>query len=1361
MPGQVEQLEPVPSIETDGWLGYQHFTDPTRLPFNVLTYPSINCLIPSKDKLVPRKGKTLLGQEATVIEAGVHFDTASQGFAAVDYATKELTDTALEFGASANAYNSAVKVDDTHVLNFWAEETSNDLVAQVFAVDPVTGGLTALGSKLVIDTGFAGYNSCAALGDGQHFINFWSGSSNDGFVQVFNVNPSTFAVTALDTKTTFETGVAVSMSCVQVDANHFLNFWATASPTTLAQVAEVDLGTFAVTMIGSPLTVDGAAGNYNSCGMVNATHFINFWQGASNVGKTQVFAVNLSTYAVTAVGSPMTFDAVNASFNSCTLVNSSHFVNFWHSGSSGKTQAFAINLSTFAVTTVGSPFTFDGSIGTYNSCALVDSSGPYHVINFWRSSGSTGDLIAEVFSIDASTFAVDSMGGSLVYDHRSNTVFNSCVPMGVNADGYTIFVNFWGGTKADTTSDDVVALFGVLTTINHLTFSHGCGGINRMLWLAVIVDNAGEGGGDQLIGITYNGVAMTLSQKKEALGAVNLEMYIFYLVAPAVGTHDVVITTDDIDTSIVGLATSYTDALQEAPVTGNQGDDTGVTAFDINTLTTDPASMVVGFFVGSHSIISSNSNIRNDSGHYSFIDSGTVDIGTYSMSVTFALASDVSALTAIMAPISATDQAANWPPIGHKKRYTNDGGYLMEVRVTRTGDENLRDVIEVLLPDPDTDDRLKWYQITENINPLPVTVADRVYMDQFFDTNLNDANSRRNSRLVWVNGTNAIYSWSGGIALIGDVSGGEEDPITITTADGRTWRSLGFIPPEQGGTGNITIAGAVYAVTSGWSTDTLVLPAPGEGGGTGGIVVDDYAFSQIATAVGELGWIAIDSKLGNIDFCRQNKNYMFYGSFNTRQLLMSNAFGKDSTTEIINSQADLNDLIIPVTSNYDLLGICKIRVNIKSIGTPDHMQFDFQISDGSSGVVTDEAITGSAQDIAAGSIDTGVDVQFLQTTGHAVGDFWELEATQGVESLTDLATNAPAWANFWYSIPRVPGEGYVFALGANFWTMEPQEDDMYINDQFGNWNFINTQIAADLMSETISYQPLKQVSASKPIFPYMLTHMDNYLVFVTENKTLDLIGRREFLELPQMDYLSKPIQLDFEAATFHLGSMEYIDKRLWITSPRESVMLCYDNKPENKYWQPPQVITENGILSIVGNTLISHSNLRNQTFNLFTGNSDNGAAFTVRARTALTPASKNLGRSSRAARWDSKFSSNSFLEGYIAGNPELIYTIFRGVNDAAGISHIVKPVISYPSPDTASIGQGVLAGHPLGNDPAFEGAYFNEISRHFKPILNYYFVAIQIACTSKNHSYAILSVGLNLAFSPTGNNTLIGDREIL
>lgn len=385
------------------------------------------------------------------------------------------------------------------------------------------------------------------------------------------------------------------------------------------------------------------------------------------------------------------------------------------------------------------------------------------------------------------------------------------------------------------------------------------------------------------------------------------------------------------------------------------------------------------------------------------------------------------------------------------------------------------------------------------------------------------------------------------------------------------------------------------------------------------------------------------------------------------------------------------------------------------------------------------SITGGVQNIAP-----GIDIIFAGTTGHIVGDYWIIQVDQAITR---------AWVNFYETLPiRKVGEGHIYQLASNFWTMGVQEEQIYVNMSYGQWAVVNSLLSGDQQTESLSLTPLKQASSNKVIDPWLIGNMENDLVYVTVDKNLDYIGRLQLYQLPQVDNLSDPVKLDFLECDFTGGGIEYIGKRMYITSPPQGLALCYDNL--KKYWQAPKSFTEIGIPSIVGNDLFMHSNTRNQSFTMFTSTAgDNGAAYAVRIRTPY---------SSVGSRWKSKNSSMSFIEGYITGNPILTHRVYLGVAGCGGIfPHTVAPPAICVPPDRAPFGAGSFGSHSNGSDVFSQGSYFQEIWKGYAPILQYYFIAFELECISTNHTWALLSMGVNAIWSNTGNNNLVNQANVV
>jgi hypothetical protein len=301
--------------------------------------------------------------------------------------------------------------------------------------------VTTAAASLEFDTDYGWYNSCHQI-DSNHFINFWGGPDDDGYVQVFTVNTSTWAVTTAAASLEFDTGHDWFNSCYQIDSNHFINFWGGLDYDGYVQVFTVNTSTWAVTTAAASLEFDegqGYYGYYNSCHQIDSNHFINFWSGKDDDGFTQVFTVNTSTWAVTTAGARLEFDTVNARINSCYQVDNNHFVNFWKGADGGGfTQVFTVNTSTWAVTTAAASLEFDTVNGWHSSCYQVDSN---HFINFW--SGPDDDGYVQVFTVNTSTWAVTTAAASLEFDTAAGR-YHSCYQIDSNH-----FINFWGGPDDD------------------------------------------------------------------------------------------------------------------------------------------------------------------------------------------------------------------------------------------------------------------------------------------------------------------------------------------------------------------------------------------------------------------------------------------------------------------------------------------------------------------------------------------------------------------------------------------------------------------------------------------------------------------------------------------------------------------------------------------------------------------------------------------------------------------------------------------------------------------------------------------------------------------------------------------------
>lgn len=423
-------------------------------------------------------------------------------------------------------------------------------------------------------------------------------------------------------------------------------------------------------------------------------------------------------------------------------------------------------------------------------------------------------------------------------------------------------------------------------------------------------------------------------------------------------------------------------------------------------------------------------------------------------------------------------------------------------------------------------------------------------------------------------------------------------------------------------------------------------------------------------------------------------------------------------------------ITFPLTVAMDYGDILTLDVE-KSPAAPD--EFVWQKNNGSTSSEED-------MDTSDVTIEDGIIVKWIDDMGHTIGDYWKLEVNQKVDR---------AWANFYYTIDtasqqsiRRPAEGYIYNLPSNFWTMDTLEETLMVNTSNGDWGYVKTELSADLLSEKISYESLKQSDSNKVLYPYLTGHNADSLIFINQDKELMSLGRLQLIEKIQTKTLSNDVKLDFDEASFINGSIEFQDNKVWITSPNEFVMFCYDDT--NQYWQPPQYIPENALLSVVGNQLISHSSITNTTRKINDPDAvgDDGAKYEVVVRS---------GAFDYGDRWAKKNSNQTFFEAYIYKLAPMELSVYLDVDEPHRTkTHWIEPVFGSETPITATFGGDVPGGHSFASSGEIMTPYAREIYDKLG-VVTFYFASLEFKCNTDVHDYELLSMGLNITTSKSGN----------
>lgn len=193
-----------------------------------------------------------------------------------------------------------------------------------------------------------------------------------------------------------------------------------------------------------------------------------------------------------------------------------------------------------------------------------------------------------------------------------------------------------------------------------ITVAHTCTGDNRILWVGVRTFDGSTPASDPVSGITYNGVAMTLAGTRNN-PATDQVSYLYYLIAPATGANNIVVSCSSVD-EIAVRATSYTGALQsgvpDAYATG--ADTTSPLTITVTTILDN--CWLVGLFDGDSGngiTASTNATNRNTNGNSDLIvdtNGAQTPAGSHSMTCT-TTSFKLYGIVASFAPVAALGPA--------------------------------------------------------------------------------------------------------------------------------------------------------------------------------------------------------------------------------------------------------------------------------------------------------------------------------------------------------------------------------------------------------------------------------------------------------------------------------------------------------------------------------------------------------------------------------------------------------------------------------------------------------------------------------------------------------------------------------
>lgn len=291
------------------------------------------------------------------------------------------------------------------------------------------------------------------------------------------------------------------------------------------------------------------------------------------------------------------------------------------------------------------------------------------------------------------------------------------------------------------------------------------------------------------------------------------------------------------------------------------------------------------------------------------------------------------------------------------------------------------------------------------------------------------------------------------------------------------------------------------------------------------------------------------------------------------------------------------------------------------------------------------------------------------------------------------------YTDYSFSTPRIVGEGALATLDAPPIGFIAQEDKMYTTAGADYWYETQFQLSSDLAKESFQIVRLKTGSQQAAQSQAMISKMKNQVIFVSNEPTLDQLGRVEqILGTPQSTNISDPIKLDFDSYDFTGASVFYFRYFIYVAIPANNVVRMFNLI--KGYWEAPQILPV-GRFSVIGGELYGHGYGISETYKMFDGYSDNGKSMEAIAMFSF----ENYG-----TRTALKSFNKFYTEGYISSNTTLTLNIQYDVDGCSTntsydiIGSNTALVCLGSATDDSSLGKISFGKRSLGGSSTFSSS---------------------------------------------------------
>lgn len=213
---------------------------------------------------------------------------------AVDTGTGNVSEpgSTLTFDSGTILSNACAPVGNgTHFINFWGNGTN--VSARIFAVNTGTWAITNPAAAYTFATASGSDMSAFSCLDGLHFVLAYQNNVNGRFsAQAFEVNITTWVIAPDGTGAEISATGGNDLAVAQYDGTHFVAFYSGNVGTGFVQMFEVDGTTFDVSLTGQKLDgYDFANGGYTAAIGLSENKAMVVWGNVDSLeGKEAMFA---------------------------------------------------------------------------------------------------------------------------------------------------------------------------------------------------------------------------------------------------------------------------------------------------------------------------------------------------------------------------------------------------------------------------------------------------------------------------------------------------------------------------------------------------------------------------------------------------------------------------------------------------------------------------------------------------------------------------------------------------------------------------------------------------------------------------------------------------------------------------------------------------------------------------------------------------------------------------------------------------------------------------------------------------------------------------------------------------------------